>query len=227
MELRAAHVLVVGATGGLGGAVARALAGAGATLSLSGRDPDRLAALADQLQPSVRSSTSADLLQVGAPGRIVDGAVAAAPLDAVVFCAGVVAFGPVAELDDDVLDELLLLNLIAPVRLLRAAAAVLPRGGVVVQLSAVVAETPLPGMAAYAASKAALTAFDRAAARELRRQGIRVLDVRPGHTETDLASHAIAGTAPKLGSGFTAEHVAARIVRAMADDETDLPSDAF
>ena len=227
MELRASHVLVVGATGGLGSAVARALSAAGASLSLSGRDPARLAALAAELGPAVLDTSSADLLQVEAPARIVAAAVAAGPLDAIVFAAGVVAFGPVADLDDDVLDELLLVNLIAPVRLLRAAAGVLPRGGVIVQLSAVVAETPLPGMAAYAASKAALTAFDRAAARELRRTGIRVLDVRPGHTETGLASHPIAGSAPTLGNGLTPDHVAARIVQAMAEDATDLPSEAF
>lgn len=227
MQLRGAHVLVVGATGGLGGAVARALAAAGARLSLSGRDPVRLAALAAQLEPAVVGTTCADLVRVGVPAQIVADAVSAAPLDAVVFAAGVVAFGPVEELDDDVFDELLLVNLLAPVRLLRAAAAVLPRGGVVVQLSAVVAETPLPGMAAYAASKAALTAFDRSAARELRRKGVRVLDVRPGHTETALASHPIAGTAPKLGNGLQPHHVADRILQAMSDDAGELPSSAF
>ena len=227
MDLQGAHVLVVGATGGLGGAVARALAAVGARLSLSGRDAGRLNALTHELGDAVVVSSVADLLDVEAPARVVGEAAAAAPLDALVTCAGVVAFGPVVDLDDDVLDELLLVNLIAPIRLTRAAAGVVPRGGVVVSISAVVAETPLPGMAAYAASKAALTAFDRAAARELRRQGIRVLDVRPGHTGTDLASHPIAGTAPGLGDGHTAEHVAARIVQAMAEDATDLPSDAF
>lgn len=227
MQLHAAHVLVVGATGGLGGAVARALAAAGAKLSLSGRDPVRLAALAAELEPAVIGTTCADLVRVEAPAQIVADAVSAAPLDAVVFAAGVVAFGPVEELDDDVFDELLLVNLLAPVRLLRAAAAVLPRGGVVVQLSAVVAETPLPGMAAYAASKAALTAFNRAAARELRRKGVRVLDVRPGHTETALASHPIAGTAPKFGQGLSPQHVAERILQAISEDASELSSSEF
>lgn len=227
MQLDGSHVLVVGATGGLGGAVARALAVAGAKLSLSGRDPDRLAASAAQLGPAVVGTSCADLVQVDAPGQIVADAVSAAPLDAVVFAAGAVAFGPVEELDDDVFDGLLLVNLLAPVRLLRAAAAVLSRGGVVVQLSAVVAETPLPGMAAYAASKAALTAFDRAAARELRRKRVRVLDVRPGHTETALASHPVAGTAPKLGNGLQPGRVAERIVQAMRDEVSELSSSEF
>ncbi|WP_375483060.1 SDR family NAD(P)-dependent oxidoreductase [uncultured Jatrophihabitans sp.] len=227
MEISGAHVLVVGATGGLGSALARALAADGARLSLSGRDATRLSALADELTASVLSSVSADLVDPSAPARIVDAAVAASPLDVVVFAAGVVAFGAVAELDDDTLDQLLLVNVIAPVRLLRAVAPQLGRGAVVVNLSAVVAETPLPGMAAYAASKAALTAFDRAAGRELRRAGVRVLDVRPPHTETGLASRPVAGISPRLGAGKSPDEVAARIVQALRDDEADLPSDAF
>ena len=227
MELSGAHVLVVGATGGLGSALARTLAADGARLSLSGRDAERLAALAGELGPAVLTTTAADLVDPAAPGRIVDAAVAAAPLDVVVFAAGVVAFGTVTELDDDTLDELVLVNLLAPVRLVRAAAAHLGRGAAIVNLSAVVADTPLPGMAAYAASKAGLTAFDRAAARELRRAGVRVLDARPPHTETGLATRPVAGTAPRLGEGKQPQDVAARIVAALRDDETDLPADAF
>ena len=53
-------------------------------------------------------------------------------------------------------------------------------------------------MAAYSASKAALTAFDRVARLEARRRDIRVIDIRPPHTETGLAGRPIAGSAPKL-----------------------------
>ena len=227
MELSGAHVLVVGATGGLGSALARALGAQGARLSLAGHNAAALSALTDELGPAVLTSLAADLVDPAAPGRIVETALAAAPLDVVVFAAGVVAFGAVADLDDDTLDELLLVNLIAPVRVLRAAASHLGRGAAVVNLSAVVAEKPLAGMAAYSASKAALTAFDRAAARELRRAGVRVLDVRPPHTETGLATRPVAGTAPRLGEGKQPQDVAARIVAALRDDEPDLAADAF
>jgi NAD(P)-dependent dehydrogenase (short-subunit alcohol dehydrogenase family) len=57
----------------------------------------------------------------------------------VVYAAGVVAFGEISELDDDVLDELVLVNLLAPIRLARAAAGVLPPGGFLANISAVVA----------------------------------------------------------------------------------------
>ncbi|MGN6608669.1 MAG: SDR family NAD(P)-dependent oxidoreductase [Jatrophihabitans sp.] len=228
MELSGAHVLVVGATGGLGSAIAAHLAAEGARLSLVGRDAGRLAATAGELGPSVVSQQVVDLVDPGVPARIVAAAVAAGgALDALIDAAGVVAFGPAAELDDDTLDQLLLVNLIAPVRLVREATPQLRRGGAIVNLSAVVAETPLPGMAAYAASKAALTAFDRAVARELRRAGIRVLDVRPPHTETGLATRPIAGAAPKLGEGKAPADVAARIVAALRADEAELESGDF
>lgn len=64
-------------------------------------------------------------------------------------------------------------------------------------ISGVIAETNLPGMAAYGASKAALRSFDQALAREARRRTVRVLDARPPHTETGLADRPIAGTAPR------------------------------
>jgi cyclic-di-GMP-binding biofilm dispersal mediator protein len=82
-------------------------------------------------------------------------------------------------------------------------------------------------MAAYSASKAALTAYDAAAARELRRAGIRLVDARPPHTETGLADRPIAGSAPRLPQGLAPDAVAARVVAAIVDDEKDLPSSAF
>ncbi|MEO6998561.1 MAG: SDR family NAD(P)-dependent oxidoreductase [Terracoccus sp.] len=225
--LDGAHVLVLGATGGLGSAIARELAAAGARLTLSARTPDRLDELAAALGDCVVTTVAADLTLPDAPSRIVAQASDAAPLSGVVNAAGVVAFGTSAELDDDTLDDLLLLNLIAPIRVVREAVSSLGEGGFIVQISAVVAERPTAGMAAYSAAKAGLTAFDAAAASELRRRRIRVLDARPPHTETGLANHPISGTAPRLPQGLDPAAVAQRIVRAIADDERDLPSSAF
>jgi cyclic-di-GMP-binding biofilm dispersal mediator protein len=82
-------------------------------------------------------------------------------------------------------------------------------------------------MAAYAAAKAALTAFDVVAAREMRRARIRVIDVRPPHTETGLATRPIAGRPPTLPNGLMPVDVAQRIVAAIENDERDLPASAF
>lgn len=225
--LEGAHVLVVGATGGLGTPISRALAAHGAVLTLSGRSVEKLDALAAELGDHVVGTVTGDLALPGVAGEIVATAQAIRPLQGVVFAAGVVAFGEIGELDDDVLDQLMLLNLMAPIRIARAAVAVLPAGGFLASISAVVAEQPMKGMAAYCATKAGLTAFDRAAAAELRRRQITVLDIRPGHTETGLAGRPIAGQPPRLPTGADPAAVAERIVTAIVGDERDLPSAAF
>ena len=148
-------------------------------------------------------------------------------LDGMVFAAGVVAFGEADELDDATLDQLMTVNLLAPIRLGREASRGLDEGGFLAQISAIVAELPTKGMAAYSAAKAGLTAFDRALGGELRRRHIRVLDIRPPHTETGLADRPIAGTSPRLPRGLEPADVARRIVDAIEADEPDLPSSAF
>jgi short-subunit dehydrogenase len=222
-DLSGARVLVLGATGGLGAPITRRLVDAGARVWLSARSSDRLAALAAELGDAALGTTPADLRLPGAAGEIVAAASADGPLTG----PGVVAFGDVVDLDDDVLDDLLLLNLIGPIRAIRAATPHLSEGGFVVQVSAVVAERPMAGMAAYSASKAGLTAFGAAAGAELRRRKVRLVDVRPPHTETGLADRPLAGTAPRLKDGLAPDAVAERVVRAVVAGERSLGSDAF
>jgi len=168
-------------------------------LTLSGRSTDRLERLAAALGDRVVGTLSADVVAPDAPDRLVRAAYESlGRLDGAVYAAGVVAFGDLVDLDDDVLDQLVLVILMAPIRIARAAARILSAGGFVANLSAVVAEQPAKGMAAYSATKAGLTAFDKAAAAEFRRRQIRVIDIRPTHTETGLANRPIAGRSPRL-----------------------------
>lgn len=228
--VQGASILVVGATGGLGAPVAQQLAAAGAHLTLTGRATERFPRGGAQ---SVR--VIADLRKAGAAEHVVAEAVSThGQLDGLVFAAGRVAFGAATELPDDVLINLFTLNTLAPIRLLRAASphlrasAAAGRAPFVLNISAVLAEAaPMPGMAAYSASKAALTAFDAVAARELAPAGIRVIDARPPHTETGLADRPMFGAAPPLPRGLDPELVAARMVTVIEGDETDLPSSAF
>jgi cyclic-di-GMP-binding biofilm dispersal mediator protein len=90
-----------------------------------------------------------------------------------------------------------------------------------------VAEAPTAGIAAYSAVKSALHAYGVAAGRELRRAGIRMIDARPGHTETELSLHPLAGVAPAFPAGLQPEAVALRLVEAIAGEEKDLPSSSF
>jgi cyclic-di-GMP-binding biofilm dispersal mediator protein len=172
---------------------------------------------------------TADIRDAEAGAAIVDAALAArGRIDGLVNAAGVVAFGSLADTGDDVIEELFLTNVLGPLWLMRAAIPALTESrGFIANISAVVAEQPLAGMAAYAASKAALTAADRALTRELRAAGITVTDARPPHTETGLADRPIAGTAPKLREGLLPEAVAGRIVAAIRAGEREIPAEAF
>jgi cyclic-di-GMP-binding biofilm dispersal mediator protein len=216
-------VLVAGATGGLGSAIAANLAQQGATLTLVGRDPDRLAELG-----VLGCRVSLDLRDP----RSCEAAVAAAVahgggIHVLVNAVGVVAFGAVDELSVDTLEDLFMTNTFVPILLAQAALRAMGEGGVIVNISGVIAEQNLPGMAAYGASKAAVRSFDQAIAREARRRKIRVIDARPPHTETGLAQHPIEGTAPTMPVGLDPAKVAATICDAIAGDIVDLASTAF
>lgn len=225
-ELPGSHVLVVGATGVLGAEISRQLVAAGAELTVSGRSAERLGHLADELGSGVAGQVVADLAKPSGPAEIA-AAVYGRELHGMVFASGVVAFGPAVELDDDVLDELVLVNLLGYMRLIRDIAPRLPQDSFVAQISAVVAESPTAGMAAYSAVKAGLSAYGKVLTLELRKQGVRVIDARPPHTETGLATRPIAGEAPRLPRGKDPVEVAARIVRAIREGERDLPSSSF
>ncbi|CAD5989527.1 SDR family oxidoreductase [Agreia sp. COWG] len=226
-QLKGSRILVVGATGALGALIAHRLAERGAVLALSGRDADRL----DELE--VPGEKIVAELRSGA-GELVDEAVRRlGGLDGLVIAVGVVAFGPASELAPETIDELFAVNAIAPLALIARALPALAqsasegRDPVAVTLSGIVSEAPTAGLAAYSASKAALAAFVQAATRENRRAGIRLLDARPGHTETGLVTRAIAGAAPQFPEGHAPELVADTVVEAIASGTRDLPSTAF
>ena len=223
-SLEGASVVVTGASGGIGRHIAKQLAEAGARLTLAARDRNAIESLG--IDATV---VSADLRDAEAGRTIVAAALAANnTLDGLVNAAGVVAFGSLADTADEVIEDLFLTNVLGPLWLMRAAIPALTESrGFIANISAVVAEQPLAGMAAYAASKAALTAADRALTRELRAAGITVTDARPPHTETGLADRPISGIAPRLREGLRPEDVARRIVTAIIVGEREIPAEAF
>ena len=216
---------VVGASGGLGSAVCAELTARGATVVACGPHPERIAAAGvaaaamvelDLRDPSAGDALVAAVADLG--GR----------LDGLVNAAGVVAFGDLVDTDDAVIEELFLTDVVGPLWLLKRVVPLLSESkGFVVQLSAVVAEQPMAGMAAYSSAKAALTAADTALTRELRRKGITVCDVRPPHTETGLADRPIAGEAPRLKEGLSPSTVATAVVDAIAAGATEVPAVTF
>lgn len=220
VDLTGKAFVVVGASGALGSRIAQQLHDDGASLTLTVHSGNSTIEGAH--------TVTADLREPDVAQRVIDAAMKQhGHLHGVIIAAGVAAFGPLTEIDDDTVDDLVLIDFLGPLRLLRAALPVLERGGVVASISAVLAEQPVAGMATYSAVKAASSALFLAVAKEARRSKIRVLDIRPPHTETGLAQRAIAGDTPKLPDGADPDAVAQRIVDAVVGDERDLPSSAF
>jgi short-subunit dehydrogenase len=224
------NILVVGASGVLGAAITQLLLGRGAQVMATTSSNDRAGAIPSGASPrlllDLANPTSVEVM-------VTYLSQSDAQIDGVVNAAGLVAFGGAAELSAETIARLTAVNLTGPMTLISG---ILPnlrksasRGAspFIVNISGVVAESPMANMSAYSATKAGLWAFDQALSRELRKDGIRVINARPGHTETGLAGRAIAGVAPNFPTGMSPEFVAKRIVAAIVDGESDLPSTAF
>lgn len=210
-------IVIAGGTGGLGSALCDELTARGSTVITISR-----------AHRSEASHITADLRSPEAAASAVNEVINRhGSIDIVINAMGVVAFGPVLSTSTDTIEELFLTNTFAHIFLMQSSLEKMTQGSVLVGISGVIAEQNLPGMATYGASKAAVRSFNEALAREARRSGIRVIDARPPHTETGLASRAIAGTPPNFPTGLDPVQVARRIVTAIADGETDLPSTAF
>ena len=201
-------VAVVGATGVLGTEIARVLTGRGATVVRAGRG-----GVVDGVVDRQAAAAGA--------ARVAHARERFGRLDGVVVAAGVVAFGTLADTDDEVVEEVFLTNAIGPLWLARRLTpALVETRGFLVHLSGVVASQPMPGMATYSASKAAVAAGLAALGRELRRSGVLVCDAQPPHTETGLATRPLAGRAPAMPRGLDPAAVAERVVAAIEGDET-------
>lgn len=209
--------IVAGGTGGLGTALCNELRAKGCQVISISRTPTA--------DPSHRT---ADLRSPEATKEVIAAVVAEhGSLDIVINAMGVVAFGAVDATTVDTVEELFLTNTFGHIFLAQAAMPHMPKGSVLVGISGVIAEQNLPGMSIYGASKAATRSFNEGFGREARRVGIRVIDARPPHTETGLASRAIAGTSPNFPTGMQPAQVARRIIEAIENGETDLPASAF
>jgi cyclic-di-GMP-binding biofilm dispersal mediator protein len=216
-ELNGAVVAVVGATGGLGSALCDALAGRGATVVRVNRSGGEGSDLAIDL----RDTAAGDALVAFVSERH-------GRLDGVVVAAGIVAFSDLVDTDDVVIEELFLTNTLGPMWLAkRVLPALRETGGFFVNFSGVVAEAPMPGMAAYSASKAAASAATEAIRREFRRVKVTVIDARPPHTETGVAQRPLAGSAPKMPAGLAPATVAERVVVAIERGDTVVASADF
>ena len=179
--------LVTGASGGIGAAIARALAGQGARVGLSGTRETALEALAGELDDAaVLPCNLGD--SEAADGLVARAEEALGPLDILVSNAGVTRDGLFLRMRDEDWQTVLDINLTAGFRLARSAlrGMMRRRRGRIVAVSSVVGVTGNPGQANYAASKAGMIGMTKAVAAEVAGRGVTVNCIAPGFIDTAM-----------------------------------------
>ncbi len=217
------HVLITGATGGIGEALARQMADHGCALTLIARDPIRLATLSDDLRrqgagvveiamPLGRETDYAALMR-----RIIDGG---GPVDILVNNAAINWFGHFSSMPQGDVDALIDTNIGVPIHMCRAVLPFMQQAGrgSIVNIGSVFGSIAFAGFPVYSASKFALRGFSQGLRRELRGSNIDVVYVAPRYTRTAFNNGAVDLMARATGMAMDApEKVAARIIAAIGD----------
>ena len=182
------RAIVTGASSGIGRQVVAQLVAESWRVLAVARRADRLRALADQLEGQVFPWT-ADVAADGSATAIIDAARdQLGGLDLLVNNAGTSWVGPMAQMPDEAIDEILNLNVRGLILMCRAAIPLLARSGAgqIINISSVAADLAMETLAVYCASKAAVSMFSRVLAKELAPQRIRVNTLSPCGTDTEI-----------------------------------------
>lgn len=186
------HIVITGASSGIGAALAKRFGGGGNAITLVARRGDLLAGLAAEIGGKV-SIFSCDLGSLEACTAWVDEAVAKhGPIDVLINNAGIQYVEPVLDVDLARAETLLRVDFMAPLRLIDRVVRemVARKSGTIVNVTSMAAITHTPYMAHYNAAKAALGAFSETLRVELRATGVHVLTVYPGPVATPMESAA-------------------------------------
>lgn len=193
LDLAGRVAIVTGASRGLGAAIVEAFVAEGMAVLAVARDTEALATLAAGSDEQIEAATC-DMADTSAVEALPDVAVAVfGRLDVVVNNAGVAAFGSVTEMGLDRWEELLAVDLLAPVALTRAAGRhLLSQGhGKVINVASTAGLRGKPTLAAYSAAKGALLRFTEALAGEWAPLGVQVNAIAPGAFATDAQAHVL------------------------------------
>ena len=188
-DLSGKTALVTGASGGIGGAIAKALHGQGANVVLSGTRAEALEAVKSELgsRASVATCNLGDKESVEGLVKAAEAA-AGAPIDILVNNAGITRDNLFMRMKDDEWDQVIAVNLTAAFRLSRAVlrGMMKKRWGRIIQITSVVGATGNPGQGNYAAAKAGLVGMTKSLAAEVASRNITVNAVAPGFIQTAM-----------------------------------------
>lgn len=218
MELRGSSVLVTGATGGLGVAIARRVSGEGARVVVSGRRADALAPLVAELGAT---SVVADLSTEDGVAALAE---AAAEVDVLVANAGMPGVGELDSFTPEQIDRVLAVNLRAPIMLARLVGEhMLARGrGHVVFISSLSGKSATPVSSLYNATKFGLRGFALALRQDWQPRGVGVSCVNPGPIADAGMFHDGGGALPPGVKQRTPDDVAAAVVRAVRTGRAEI-----
>jgi len=189
-ELTDKTALVTGATGGIGGGIARALHRQGATVAISGRQTDRLEKLAAELGSRVHICPC-DLANKVQVAKLIDEAIGKlGRLDILVNNAGLTKDNLFMVMKDDQWDDVIAVNLTSTFVLMRAATRAMMRSrtgfGRIINISSISGVIGNPGQGNYSASKAGMIGMSKSLAREVASRGITVNCIAPGFISTPM-----------------------------------------
>ena len=189
--------LITGASRGIGRAIAEKLAGPGNILLLHGRDREALAKTCSlvELKSSKAIPLSYDLRHAAAVEKMIE-EIGTESVDALINNAGVALVKPFAEVTLEEWQNIFAINVTAPFLLTQKLAPKMPVGSSIVNILSIAAKTGFPGWSGYCMSKFALEGFSQAVREELRAQGIRVLNIYPAATNTEIWN-AVQGSWPR------------------------------
>jgi 3-oxoacyl-[acyl-carrier protein] reductase len=203
-DLTGKTALITGATGGIGGEIAKALHAQGATVAISGRNKEKLDALVAALGSNTHAIV-ADLSNAdGIAALIKDADDAMGQIDILVNNAGLTRDNLSMRMKDDEWQEVLDVNLTAPFQLARAVqrGMMKRRNGRIINISSVVGTTGNPGQCNYVASKAGMTGWTKAMGMEIASRGITVNCVAPGFIATAMTEALDDGQKEKINANI-------------------------
>ncbi|WP_024873300.1 SDR family oxidoreductase [Tolumonas lignilytica] len=221
MKLDQARILLTGASGGIGQALARHLAAQGARLLLQGRNTEQLTQLAASLpHPEQHQIIAADLCDPAGRNTLLTQIADLSPLNVVINNAGTNQFAWLEQQSEAQIHQQIQLNLEVPILLSRAVLPYLAPQGVIMNIGSSLGSIGYPGYSVYCASKFALRGFSEALNRELQGSGRQVLYFAPRATKTSLNSATVNAMNEALGTqSDSADVVALQAVDALSRNQ--------